>query len=97
MFGLGGIYTEALKDVTFRAAPLSSSEAGEMLRDIRAANLLGNFRGMPAADTCALTDILQQLSFISLIHPEISEIDINPIILEGANPVAVDALIILSK
>ena len=96
MFGLGGVFTEALKDVTFRAAPLSETEAIEMLDDINAAQLLKEMRGMPATDTAVLADILTKLGTVSLLHPEIAEIDINPLLISGNQPIAVDALIILN-
>jgi acyl-CoA synthetase (NDP forming) len=95
MFGLGGIFTEALQDTVFRLAPLSQTEAQEMLAAIRARKLLDEFRGMPAADREALADILQKVGNLLLLHPEIREIDLNPIILEGSRPVVVDALITL--
>lgn len=95
MFGLGGIFTEALQDTVFRLAPLSQAEAQEMLAAIRARKLLDEFRGMPAADREALADILQKVGNLLLLHPEIREIDLNPIILEGSRPVVVDALITL--
>ncbi len=97
LFGLGGIFTEGLRDTSFRAAPLSLTEAREMLNDIRGHRLLGEFRNMPAVDMDALALVLQQLSFIPLLHPEITEIDCNPIIIEGSRPVAVDALIVLGN
>ncbi len=95
LFGLGGIFTEALKDVTFRVAPLRKSEAMEMVYDLRSSSLLGEFRGMPGADTLLLASILQKIGFISLLHPEIAEIDINPIIIGTDKPVVVDALVLL--
>ncbi|EEG76819.1 acetate--CoA ligase family protein [Dethiobacter alkaliphilus] len=97
MFGIGGIFTEAIKDVTFRAAPLTETEAEEMLTDIRTAALLQQFRGMPAAETAELARLLRKLGELALLHPRIAEIDINPIVLSGSRPVAVDALIVLTK
>jgi succinyl-CoA synthetase beta subunit len=94
-FGVGGIFTEAVNDVTYRLAPLSRRDAEEMIADIKASGLLGPCRGMPAVDAQALADLLVRLSFIPLIHPEIREIDMNPLIISGAKPVAVDALMIL--
>jgi hypothetical protein len=94
LFGLGGVLTEALRDMTWRSAPLSAAEAQEMLGDIRAKALIGEFRGMPAADAAALAGILQGLGFIGLLHPEIAEIDLNPIILAGAAPIVADALFV---
>lgn len=96
MFGLGGVFTEALRDFTFRAAPLCGAEAEEMMGDLSSAKLLGEFRGLPAANTAALSTILCSLGSVSLLHPEIAEIDINPLLLRGSEPVAVDALIVLS-
>jgi acetate---CoA ligase (ADP-forming) len=94
LFGLGGIYAEAMKDTAFRVAPLSGADALEMLDDIRAAGILGRFRGMPPVKREALASILRTLGDIALLHPEISEIDINPILIDGDSPVVVDALIV---
>ncbi|MHB9097172.1 MAG: acetate--CoA ligase family protein [Syntrophales bacterium] len=96
LFGIGGVFTEALRDTCFRSAPLSVTEAEEMLSDIRARELLGAFRGLPAVDGAVLTGILQAVSFIALLHPEIAEIDLNPVIIEGAAPVVADALFVLT-
>ncbi|MCX5837703.1 MAG: acetate--CoA ligase family protein [Deltaproteobacteria bacterium] len=95
LFGVGGVFTEALKDTAFRSAPLSASEAEEMLTDIRAKALLGEFRGLPAVDRPALTGILQTVGAIALLHPEIVEIDLNPVIIAGSEPVVADALFVL--
>lgn len=97
MFGLGGIFTEILRDTCFRLAPLTRSEAMEMLDEIRAKKILDAVRGKPAADREALADILVALGQIGMTHPEIREIDINPIKLDGAKPVAVDALVVLEN
>jgi acetyl-CoA synthetase (ADP-forming) len=96
MFGLGGIFTEILKDTTFRVAPIDRQEALDMIGDIKARNIVGAFRGMMAADVDQLADILVKVSAVGLDHPEVKEIDINPVILAGSKPVAVDALIVLS-
>lgn len=97
LFGLGGALTEALKDTAWRSAPLSAQEAREMLTDIRAKDLVGEFRGMPAVDVMALTGILQGVGFIALLHPEITEIDLNPILIAGSTPVVADALFVLAS
>jgi acetyl-CoA synthetase (ADP-forming) len=94
MFGFGGIFTEALDDVVFRPAPVSIEDAEEMIADIRSKKLLGEFRGMPAVNKKALAEIIHTLSLIPLAHPEIREIDINPLIEEKDIPVAVDALVV---
>jgi acyl-CoA synthetase (NDP forming) len=95
LFGLGGIFTETLKDTAFRSAPLSLAEAEEMVRDIRAAKILDEFRGMPAVDIPAQADILQRLGFIAMLHPEITEMDMNPLIIRGSSPIIADTLIVL--
>jgi acetate---CoA ligase (ADP-forming) len=97
LFGLGGVFAEALGDTAFRSAPLSDVEAEELLFAIRAKTLLGEYRGLPAVDRAALVAILQAVGFAALLHPEISEIDLNPIIIAGARPVVVDALFVLKQ
>lgn len=96
VFGLGGIYTEALRDLSFRVAPLSERDAREMQDEIRASKVLGEFRRMPAVNRDALTAVLMALSAIAVLHPEVAEIDINPLLVSGSNPVAVDALVVLA-
>jgi acyl-CoA synthetase (NDP forming) len=95
LFGLGGVYTEIFRDNTVRLAPLSDAEAEEMLDDIRGKALLGSFRGQPAADRRALVQVIQRLGWIAVLHPEIAEIDLNPLILDGPRPVVADALFVL--
>ncbi len=96
LFGLGGVLAEALQDRTLRIAPLNAEEAREMLHDIRAKELLGPYRGMPATDQEELVFILQAIGSLSLLHPEIAEIDLNPVMISGARPVVADALVVLS-
>lgn len=96
LFGLGGVFTEALRDAAFRSAPLSGTEAEEMLLAIRASDLLGEFRGLPAVDLPALAGILQAIGIIALLHPEVAEIDLNPVIIAGSKPVVADALFIIA-
>ncbi len=95
MFGLGGIFTEVLNDVSFRVAPLEESDALEMMREIRGHKILGAVRGMEAVDTTMLADILIAIGKIGIENENIAEIDINPLIITGNRPVAVDALIVL--
>ena len=95
MFGLGGIFTEILKDVSFRVAPLEKRDAIEMMQEINARKILGQVRGMPPADLDRLAHILVTLGTIGLNYEQIREIDINPVILSGSSPVAVDALVVL--
>ncbi|MEE8444657.1 MAG: acetate--CoA ligase family protein [Alphaproteobacteria bacterium] len=96
MFGLGGIFTEILQDVVFRIAPLRKRDALEMTRGIRAHRILDAVRGMPAVDLDSLTRSLMAVGKLALDHPDIAEIDINPLIVRGDKPVAVDALVVLS-
>lgn len=96
MFGLGGIFTEILKDVSFRVAPIDRRDAQEMMQEIKAHKILGAVRGMPAADLEALSEILITVGEIGLENDVIKEIDINPLILSGRRPVAVDALVVLN-
>jgi acyl-CoA synthetase (NDP forming) len=96
MFGLGGIFTEAMKDVSFRVAPLTEDDAREMIGEIRTAKLLDAFRGEKAVDREILVRALVGIGNLGMKHEEIAEIDINPLIVKDGNPVAVDALVILT-
>jgi len=95
MFGTGGVFTEAFSDVTFRLAPLTESDANEMLDEIRGKALLGRFRGEAAVNRDELVRSLLSLSRIGEKHPEITEIDINPLLVtpEGS-AMPVDALVV---
>jgi acetyl-CoA synthetase (ADP-forming) len=97
MFGLGGIFTEILKDISFRIAPLEKRDAMEMMRDIKGHKILDDVRGMEAVDLDTMADILINMGQIGLENEKIKEIDINPLIISGSKPVAVDALVVLEK
>lgn len=97
MFGLGGIFTEVLGDVTFRPAPLDESDAMEMLMEIRGNKILGAVRGMEAVDLDSLVQCLMAMGKIGMAHEGIQAIDVNPLIIRGNSPVAVDALVILTS
>lgn len=97
MFGLGGIFTEVLKDIAFRVAPLEKRDAMDLTQEIKAHKILGAVRGMPAANLDLLCDILVKVGEIGMENESIQEIDINPLILSGDKPVAVDALIVLKQ
>ncbi|HYA43300.1 MAG TPA: acetate--CoA ligase family protein [Syntrophobacteraceae bacterium] len=98
MFGLGGVLTEVLHDVTFRIAPIDDKEAEGMLHEIRSADLLGAFRGEEPVDRKSLVRTLTGLSNLAMEHPEIAEVDINPLLVSPDGIVtAVDALISLSR
>jgi succinyl-CoA synthetase beta subunit len=95
MFGLGGIFTEVLKDTSFRVAPLEKYDAMQMMEEIRAKALLDSFRGKPPVDREALAAALIAVGDIGMKYDAVKEIDINPVIISGDKPVAVDALIVL--
>jgi acetyl coenzyme A synthetase (ADP forming)-like protein len=80
MFGLGGVYVEALKDVTFRVAPIDRREAREMLSEIRAYNLLRGVRGEKPSDLEAIADTMVRISQLVMDFPQIVELDINPLL-----------------
>jgi acetyltransferase len=92
MFGLGGIYVEALKDVTFRVAPIDRRQAAEMLGEIRAYKLLRGVRGEKPADQAAIVDTLLRISQLVTDFPEIVELDINPLMVfeQGRGVLGID-------
>ncbi|MFP4476959.1 MAG: acetate--CoA ligase family protein [Desulfatibacillaceae bacterium] len=98
MFGLGGVYTEALEDIALRLAPLDEADAREMIREIRASRLLDDFRGERGVDRGKLVGALMGLSRLALDLPEVAEVDINPLLATSdGDLVAVDALVVPGK
>jgi acetyl-CoA synthetase (ADP-forming) len=97
MFGLGGIFTEVLHDVSFRVAPITEMDALEMIDEIRTKDILGAFRGSPAVDRDILARALVGVGNLGVEIDEIAEIDINPLIVTDDRPIAVDALVILRQ
>ena len=93
MAGVGGIFVEALKDVAFRVAPLSDAEALDMLNDLKAQKLLDGFRGQPGIDRSRFARLLVNFGRLLHHHPEISEMDLNPLVwsAEQNQAVVVDA------
>jgi acetate---CoA ligase (ADP-forming) len=83
MFGLGGTLVELFKDVSFRLAPMWRISAERMIHQIRSFKVLDGFRGSPPADVSAIVDTLLRLSEMVCNHPEISELDINPLIVHA--------------
>lgn len=83
MFGFGGIFVEVFKDVAFRLAPIKRNEARRMMHKIKAYHLLQEFRGTPASDIETLEKLLVCLSDMVTNHPEIQELDINPLLVHG--------------
>lgn len=97
MFGLGGIFTEILQDISFRIAPLTLHDAMEMMQEIRARKILEPVRGMEAVDLDLLAASIIAVGNIGLHHEAVQEIDVNPLIVQGGRPVAVDALVVLRE
>jgi acyl-CoA synthetase (NDP forming) len=99
MFGLGGTLVEVLKDVSFRLAPMWKSSAGRMIRQIRAFKVLTGVRGNPPSDVASIEDALLRLSCLVCDLPEVSELDINPLIVhaEGEGCSVADSRIMLRR
>ena len=95
--GLGGIFTEALNDVCVRIAPLTESDASDMIGELKSRRMFGNYRGLKQIDTAEIAKLLVGLGEIGLRHEKVREIDVNPVIVdENGRPVAVDALVLLN-
>ncbi|WP_207061168.1 acetate--CoA ligase family protein [Motiliproteus sp. SC1-56] len=97
MFGLGGIFVEILKDVAFRAVPLSRDDARSMVEQIKARKILEGARGEPPVDKEALVALLLNISAIVEAHPEIAELDLNPVIAYNDGYAVVDARVIVDQ
>lgn len=99
MFGLGGVWVEVLKDISFRLAPLGDGDAREMIQEIKGYPMLAGIRGEPQADIDALAGVLQKVSQLAYEFPEIAEMDINPVFVfeKGKGATAADARIILRE
>ena len=95
MFGLGGIFVEALRDVAFRMAPLGALDAHDLIHGIRGLPLLQGLRGNPPVDFAALTDAVLRVSQLAVDLPEIAELDINPLLAFPDRVVAVDARVMV--
>jgi acyl-CoA synthetase (NDP forming) len=99
MFGLGGIFVEIFKDVSYRVCPITKEEANKMIRSIKAFPLLDGYRGQPKADINTLVDTITKCCKLLEENPEISELDLNPVIMfeDGKGLMVVDARIILKE
>jgi len=93
MLGVGGVLAEAVRDVVFRLVPIARADAHEMIADLVTQRLLDEFRGEPAVDREALADVVMGLSAAAMADPTIVSADLNPLIVSGSTPVAVDALV----
>ena len=96
MFGLGGVFVEALKDVSFRVIPVTERDAQEMMEEIRGYELLKGYRGR-SADVASLKDILLKVSDLVTTHPAIKEVDLNPVFAYPDASIVVDARVILEE
>ncbi len=97
MFGLGGILVEILKDVSFRIVPLARRDAREMIQEIKGYPLLEGYRGQEPVDVANLEEIILKVSSFVEQHPEVEELDLNPIFAYSDGAVAVDARVILGE
>ena len=99
MFGLGGIFVEVMKDVTFHLAPITEEEAVQMLKATRSYQLLEGKRGLKEVDINAIAVALQRISQLTTDFPQIQELDINPLIVgeTGNEPVVADARMTFAK
>jgi acetyltransferase len=95
MFGLGGVLVEVLKDVVFRSLPLSERDARSMLEEIRAREILNGVRGAPPVDKDALVVLMLNISSLCMAFPEISELDLNPVLAYPRGISVLDARILL--
>jgi len=98
IFGLGGIFTELLKDISMRFAPVSIAEAKSMIMEIKASKLLTGYRGKPSVDIDQLSEIIHKISWLAYDYQDqISDIDVNPLFADGhtGRIAAADALIVL--
>lgn len=96
MFGLGGIFVEVLKDVAFRIIPLEERDAKQIVREIKGFAVLEGIRGQPAADLGALEGLILKVSQFIEAHPEIEELDLNPVFAYPDGCIAVDARIVVA-
>ncbi|MET0626831.1 MAG: acetate--CoA ligase family protein [Acidimicrobiia bacterium] len=93
MIGVGGVLTEALGDVAFRLVPITRADADDMLDELTHQALLGPVRGEPAVDRSAVADVLLALSALAGSEPDVVSVDLNPLVIVGGRPIAVDALV----
>jgi acyl-CoA synthetase (NDP forming) len=97
MFGLGGIWVEVMKDVSFRIIPISRRDGAEMVREIKGRAILEGLRGQAAVDTAKLEELLLQVSRFVEARPQIEELDLNPVMAYPDGAVVVDARIVLRE
>jgi acyl-CoA synthetase (NDP forming) len=96
VFGLGGIFTEVIKDVSFRVCPINKKEAEEMMKEIKGYQILKGIRGERAANISSISDVLIKLSNLAQKHKNIQELDINPLIVNEKFSKVIDARIVFN-
>lgn len=96
-FGLGGIFVEIYKDVSFRLAPVDKEDAIDMIKEVKAFKILSGYRGMPPADIDSIAEVIVKVGELGVKYGDISEIDLNPLIVYQDGCVAVDARVILVR
>lgn len=97
MFGLGGILVEVLKDVSFRIIPLEKRDAREMIKEIKGYPVLSGYRGQPPVDVANLENMILKVSEFIEQHPEVEQLDLNPVFAYSDGAIAVDARVILGE
>ncbi|MFI1398715.1 acetate--CoA ligase family protein [Streptomyces sp. NPDC020681] len=96
MVGLGGVLTEALHDVAFSLAPVPADRAEQLLRSLRTASLLDGVRGRPAVDVAAAAAVIERITAVAAAHPEIAELEVNPLLVRPDGVLALDARAVLA-
>lgn len=97
MVGFGGVLAEAVGDVAVRLAPIETIDALDMIDDLGHQALLGPVRGEPPVDRDAVASVLVALSRLAVARPDVVSVDLNPLVIAGGAPVAVDALVVLDE
>lgn len=97
MFGLGGIFTELMKDVSFRVCPIEPGEAEEMIHEIKGGRILTGYRGRKPVNIGALKDMLVKVSKMAMKEKDLKELDMNPVMVNEKDAIAIDARIITSS
>ena len=95
MFGIGGIFVETLKDVSFRVSPIDDNDADEMIREIKGYPILEGSRGLERSDISALNKVIRNVSKIMIENPKISQLDLNPVAVFNKGVSVLDARMIL--
>lgn len=95
MFGLGGIFVEVLRDVHFRVVPITRDDARDLIDEMQTRGLLEGVRGEAPADLASIVDVLVTVSEFVDAHPQIKELDINPLFVDSQGAVAADALLVV--